>query len=123
MYVDWDYYTEDYSGTVIPEQTAFDGVLKRAEAYLNRLTHGKSAGYESLDETTLTALKDATCTAAEILYRKEVQDSGQTVASETVGNHSRSYTTAATADYEKAIAGEVYNYLVGTSLAYRGVFY
>ena len=114
-YVTFDWYSTDFKGKVIPNADAFDGVIAEAEAYINQITRGKIT--ESTNE-----VKKATCAVAEVIYN-QAQDHAPTVSSESVGNHSKSYTTktVSTAEREAEKARKARLYLSGTGLLYGGL--
>lgn len=114
-FVTFDYYRATYKGTVITDQAAFDGVLVEAEAYINQITRG------NIKEVS-DAVRNATCAVAEIIW-KQAQDETATVSSESVGNHSRSYTVTkkTTAEREGEKFRKAALFLSRTGLLYRGL--
>lgn len=113
--VTFEWYTDTFKGKVIPDTDAFDGVIIEAEAYINYITCGKIT--EATDKT-----KSATCAVAEVIYN-QANDTAPAVSSESVGNHSKSYTTKTitTAEREAEKARKARLYLSGTGLLYGGL--
>ena len=63
MYADYKYYTEEFGGAKVPEES-FARAEKWAEAYIKRLTYIAGDIFaESVD-----IVKDAVCAAAEVYY-------------------------------------------------------
>ena len=114
-YVTYDWYINTFKGKTIPDADAFDGVITEAEAYINYITRGKTT--EATDE-----VKKATCAVAEVIYN-QAHDEALTVSSESVGNHSKSYTkkTVSTAEREAEKARKARLYLSRTGLLYGGL--
>lgn len=114
-YVTYEWYKNTFKGKAIPDTDAFDGVIIEAEAYINYITRGKIT--EPTDE-----VKKATCAVAEVIYCQG-QDGASVVSSESVGNHSKSYTrkTVTTAEREAEKARKARLYLSRTGLLYGGL--
>ena len=114
-YVTHEWYNGTFKGKVIPDAEAFDGVNTEAEAYIHYITRGKIT--EPTDE-----VKKAICAVAEVIYN-QAHDNTPTVSSESVGNHSKSYTTktVSTAEREAEKARKARLYLSGTGLLYGGL--
>lgn len=114
-YVTYEWYTNTFKGKAIPNADAFDGVIAEAEAYIDYITRGKIT--EPSDE-----VKKATCAVAEVIHA-QAQDGAPTVSSESVGNHSKSYTqkTISTAEREAEKARKARLYLSRTGLLYGGL--
>lgn len=138
MYADYSYYTTEFFGNAI-EAADFPRLATRASDFLDYYTKGKAA--KATDAYVVNQLAKACCALAELIYTDELQktvkqqslaggvDTG-TVKSETVGNYSVSYATAA--DYigggganaeqnaKNAYATVASEYLLTTGLLYRG---
>lgn len=114
-YVTHSWYKETFNGVTIPDEQSFNGVIVEAEAYINYITLGR------IKEVT-DAVKQATCAVAEVIF-KQANDDASTVSSESVGNHSKSYTkkTVSTAEREAEKARKAQLYLSRTGLLYRGL--
>ena len=114
-YVTFDWYSTEFKGKAIPDAEAFDGVIIEAEAYIAYITRKKIT--DTTDE-----VKKATCAVAEVIYN-QAHDNALTVSSESVGNHSKSYTkkSVSTAEREAEKARKAKLYLSGTGLLYGGL--
>ena len=114
-YVTYDWYINAFPGGTIPSFEAFAGVITEAEAYIDYITRGR------VTEVT-EEVKKAVCAVAEVIY-KQAHDEDATVNSESVGNHSKSYTTktVSTAEREAEKARKAKLYLSRTGLLYGGL--
>ena len=114
-YITFDYYRTSFMGTEIKDDVTFERARIEAEAYIDQITRG------NITEVT-DAVKNATCAVAEIIC-KQAHDEEATVSSESVGNHSRSYTkaTKTTAEREAEKYRKAALYLSRTGLLYRGL--
>lgn len=131
-YIDFEYYTESYQGSSIPE-SEFDNLAKSASykvriAIMNR----DFSDYES-------EVKDATCRVAEILkeqadYKAQLNNiiaGGEVlVTSEKVGEYSRSMAAPSFNDLkmyssdaytDSLISSALEEFLLFTGLLYRGI--
>ena len=113
--VTYEWYADKFPNGIIPDYNSFAAQLTEAEAYVDHITGGRTA--EAND-----AVKNAICAVAEVIY-KQAKDDAPTVSSESVGNHSKSYTqkTVSTAEREAEKARKAKLYLSGTGLLYRGL--
>ena len=113
--VDYEYYIGVYSGGVFKDASAFASALTEAEAYIDNLTRGKAT-----EDTP--AVKNAICAVAEVIH-KQAHDEESAISSESVGNHSRTYTSSKKTDAERE--QEKYRkaaiYLSRTGLLFRGL--
>ena len=120
MYADYNFYTTEYKGSLIPE-TAFAGVERAASAYIDYLTHNRIV-MADLPEKVQEKVKMAVCAVSETCY-KQLTDEAPTVSSESVGNHSKSYAVANKGfderQHEKLVNAKTY--LHGTGLMYGGL--
>ena len=114
-YVTHEWYSNTFKGTTIPDAGAFDGVIIEAEAYINNITRGQIS--KATDE-----IKNAICAVAEVIYN-QAHDSAPVISGESVGNHSKSYTTktVTTAEREAEKARKARLYLSRTGLLYGGL--
>ena len=64
--VDYDFYTNTFKGTVIPE-SAFDRKSVESEAFINKITFGRIHKYD-LRPDDLKAVKLSICATAEAVY-------------------------------------------------------
>lgn len=112
-FADYDFYVNAYHGTM--EYEEFSARSAEAHAYLNMLTRGRisEASYE---------VKMAECAIADVVS-KQAHDEDAEISSESVGNHSRTYSTskktAQQRDAEKLSAAKVW--LWNTGLLYKGL--
>ena len=113
-YVTYEEYKTNFPGGPLTE-TEFNGAITEAEAYIDYITGGKVQ--EATDE-----VKKAACAVAEVIHN-QAQDNALTVSSESVGNHSKSYTkkSVSTAEREAEKARKARLYLSRTGLLYRGL--
>ena len=120
MYADYNFYTTEYMGSLIPE-TAFAGVERAASAYIDYITHNRIPATE-LPESVMVKVKMAVCAVAETCF-KQVTDETPAVSSESVGNHSKSYAVVNKSlnerQHEKLVNAKTY--LHGTGLMYGGL--
>lgn len=114
-YATFEYYESDYRGTAIKDQEEFDNAMVEAEAYINHITMGR------ITEVS-TAVKNACCAVAEVIYKQD-RDEEATISSESVGNHSRSYTTSKKTEEQREAEKrrKAALYLSRTGLLYRGL--
>lgn len=98
VYVDYDYYKNEFYGTAIAEAD-FPGLAVKASQMVDYYTNGQAKTASGDD---LTAVKNATCAFAEIIQDESrltaatfSADRASQVQSETVGSWSRSYGSAA----------------------------
>ena len=121
MYADYDFYTSEYLGGVIPE-TAFAGIERAASAYIDYLTHNRIV-MADLPEAVQKKVKMAVCAVAETCYKQMSDEDSTTVSSESVGNHSKSYAVVKRCfderQHEKLVNAKTY--LHGTGLMYGGL--
>ena len=113
--VTFEWYTTAFPGGAIKDAERFASVLPEAEAYIQYITGGKAT--EATDE-----VKRATCAVAEVIFN-QAQNDAQTVSSESVGNHSKTYTKQqkSAAEWEAEKARKARLYLSRTGLLYRGL--
>ena len=121
MYADYNFYTTEYLGSLIPE-TAYAVHAREATAYIDYLTHNRIV-MEDLPESVQKKVKMAMCSVAEVCYKQMTDEDCTTVSSETVGNHSKSYSVVKV-DYKQRQHEKLSNakmYLHGTGLMYGGL--
>lgn len=120
MYADYNFYTTEYLGSLIPE-TAFAGVERAASAFVDYLTHNRIPA-ANLPETVMVKVKMAVCAVAETCY-KQMSDDTPAVSSESVGNHSRSYAVVNKGfdERQREKLANAKTYLHGTGLMYGGL--
>lgn len=93
MYADYTYYTNDFGGTLIPEDM-FDRSVKMAGRYIDMFTYGNITE----DNTdTIDGLKDCACDMAEsvysMLYASTSEGQSKEKKSETIDGYSVTYVT------------------------------
>lgn len=120
MYADYNFYITEYMGSAIPD-TAYAAIARAADAYINYITHNRIK-VDELPEWVLERVKMAACAVAETCYKQE-SDEDATVASESVGNHSKSFAVVnrSFADREREKLTKAKQYLHGTGLLYGGL--
>lgn len=115
-YVDYDYYSRTYGGTLVPEE-GFIRLEIKARAQIDRYTFGRVR--EALktipDFTVPSEIKNAQCELIE--YLKRYDDNGGVVASESVSKHSVTYLAR---NFDSEVRGIISSLLGGTPWIYRG---
>lgn len=112
IYIDYEYYTNNYSGRMITE-TDFAYLSRKASAYLDTLTLGRITEGWKTDER----VKNACCAVAEVYALK---NAGGEVASETNDGASITYVTSGKSTAQR-LADAAAIYLSSTGLLYRGI--
>ena len=109
------FYLGEFKGRVIPDAESYASAAVEAEAYINLITRGRAA-------EDVTAVKMATCAVAEVIYQQAHDDDAE-VTSESVGNHSRSFSSKrrTTAEREQEKRRKALLYLSRSGLLYRGM--
>ena len=121
MYADYNFYTDVYMGSLIPE-SAYDGIARAAEAFINYITHNRIK-VDELPECVLERVKMAVCAVADTCYKQESDEDSTTVSSESVGNHSKTFAVVKRgfADREREKLTKAKQDLHGTGLLYGGL--
>jgi hypothetical protein len=121
MYADYNFYTTEYLGKHIPEDT-FAAVERSASAYIDYITHNRISKSE-LPDWVMEKVKMAVCAVADVCYKQTNDEDSPTVSSESVGNHSKSYAVMNKGfdnrQHEKLVQAKTY--LHGTGLLYGGL--
>ncbi|WP_101698504.1 hypothetical protein [Clostridium minihomine] len=114
-YADYAYYRDSYRGSAVSEAD-FPGLAVKASAYVRAITFGRA-------DADREEVKDATCSAAEMIQQLEKERSGTAKSSESVGSWSVSYLNPNSlgADERTRLSQAVDMYLAGTGLMYAGV--
>ena len=128
MYADYSFYQSHYYNSIQTE-AEFNRLATRASDYLDFITAGKAAGYsDTAPAAGLEALKKCCCSLADQFQLIEktnafARSSEGTLASETVGSHSRSFRSGAelVAEQNVQLKGIATQFLWNTGLLYRGV--
>lgn len=105
--VDYDYYSNNYCGNIIPPAD-FNKVLLKAEAYVDGLIFGRDPGDRE------ESVKLAICNVAELLY---LDDERHGIVREDSDGYSVSYLSS---ELDKDIASAVAVYLADSGLMYAG---
>lgn len=116
---DFEFYALNYRGAVIPDEQAFSQVITDATAFVDALiSHREYLAYGE----NMTKYQNAVCSVAEEMYNAQTVDNSKEVASESVGNHSKSYVTRSRTVDERqtAMRSKAKMHLVHTGLLYRG---
>ena len=121
MIADYDFYRNVYFGEVLTPED-FPKYATRADAYLDEITYGRYAD-PTLSEKTVTAVKMAECSVADLSYTTEAESTvSSAISKETVGSHSVTYRTGS--DAAKTLSARIQEtaerYLFPTGLLYRG---
>jgi hypothetical protein len=133
-YVNYSDYSSDFKGILIPGDL-FNSYVKRASSKVDYFTF-----YRISDDTfQVKYYKEkvifATCEIAELLYNQDqlidkLNDDKSTIASETVGPHSKSFVNKSSLQVQRILSSkeleqECYKiclrYLASTGLMYRGI--
>ena len=121
MYAEYNFYLNDYKGSVIPDAPNYDRAAVEASVFLDYVTHNRIKA-EELTDAIMAKVKLAQCAVADVCYRQAQDDVVNAVSSESVGNHSVTYAAKANykqRDIEKYSKARVY--LHGTGLLYGGL--
>ena len=117
-YADYEFYKDEYKGTLIPE-SAFNNLELKASYFIDSITFNRIVESGKLSEEVSYAV----CSVAEVI--KKIEDDGGIKSSETIGNHSVTYqnnnSSNGTLSENKLKYEAAYPYLVNTGLLYRGV--
>ncbi|MEG1411473.1 MAG: hypothetical protein RR406_04385 [Bacilli bacterium] len=108
---DYNFYTDKYCGTSVPNTGVFQRLLIRSSFFINSITFNRAQIYLT-DEVQF-----ATCAVMDAMYK--VEQDGGIKSSESVGNHSVAYKGKTTE--EKTYFKIAKTYLNHTGLMYRGV--
>lgn len=120
MKPDFEYYALEFKGAEIPNEKAFDAAAVEATAFVDSIVSNRE--YISVGDN-LSKYRNAICAVAEEIYKQITYDEGQQKQSESVGNHSVSYSSGAksSAEREQTKHRKARMYLAGTGLLYRGL--
>lgn len=121
MYVDADYYNNDYVGVAISDADFLTKLIKRAERDINVLTQYRITDFDKLTTFQQERVKEAVCAQIEFLAENgelssTVSDSGGSVS---IGSYSES--SGSSGSNKLLIADNVKNFLYPTGLLYGGV--
>ena len=120
MYAEYDFYLNDYKGSVIPDAPNYERAAVEASAFLDYVTHNH---IKDLTDKMMVKVKLAQCAVADVCYKQMSEDVANVVSSESVGNHSVSYAVSKVSfkqrELEKYSKAKIY--LHGTGLLYGGL--
>ena len=119
MYAEYNFYINDYKGSVIPDAPTYERAAVEASAYIDYITHNH---IKDLADEIMVKVKLAQCAVADVCYKQEQGDVANVVSSESVGNHSVTYAVRASnkqRELEKYSKAKIY--LRGTGLLYGGL--
>lgn len=78
-YADYDFYTESYFGSVVPEND-FDRLAGRASDFVDTLTFDRLLGGLPTNERAKKRIRKAVCSLAETMYQIELAEKNATNA-------------------------------------------
>ena len=78
-YADYDFYTESYFGSVVPEND-FDRLAGRASDFVDTLTFDRLLGGLPTNERVKKRIRKAVCSLAELMYQIELAEKNATNA-------------------------------------------
>lgn len=120
MYADYDFYLNDYKGSIIPDAPSYGRAAIEASAYIDYITHNH---IKDITDEMMVKVKLAQCAVADVCYKQEQDDVANVVSSESVGNHSVTYAVSKVGHKQREL--EKYSkakiYLHGTGLLYGGL--
>ena len=123
-FVDYDFYASDYGGADVPT-TDFPKLAYMASFEVNTQTleRAETVMSEGTDTSLMDKIKMATCAVIDVMYEGEQSQYSSHVASEKIGDHAVTYTSAeVVAHYETAkLHDAIYRYLGLTGLMFAGV--
>ena len=88
MYVDYEYYLNEYGGTSTPYEQ-FRATEKKAEAYIKKLTYVRGDIFAIEND----AVKDAVCAVTDAYHAYSIQTQNGTIKSENNDGYSVTYVT------------------------------
>lgn len=120
MYAEYDFYLNDYKGSVIPDAPSYDRAAVEASAYIDYVTHNH---IKDLTDEIMAKVKLAQCAVADVCYKQAQDDVANVVSSESVGNHSVSYAVSKVSFKQRELEkySKAKTYLRGTGLLYGGL--
>lgn len=124
IYADYNYYSNDYGGVIIPE-VEFKRVIKKVSRYIDRFTFGRITEGEI---SNYPPLPDCACEMAETVYRMQGSSGTEKEKkSEEIDGYSVTYVTEGKEGElaEDRLKNKLYSiaelYLINTGLLYCGV--
>nr|DAT37577.1 MAG TPA: Head Tail Connector Protein [Caudoviricetes sp.] len=120
--VDYCYYKDTYKGQLVSSDEWESYSLGACE-FINELTGGRLLDF---NDDKNEYVKMAICALANYEKANDLRKDKESISSESVGGHSRSYNASATSKSLNDVYAEkksiVYSYLARTNLLYRGVY-
>jgi hypothetical protein len=118
-YADYDFYQNQYKGSVVPS-SEFEELSERATEYVDsQILVNISDIYTDYPSVIPTELKKCVCRLCEIAY---LEMNNPKVASESVGSYSRSFENNGTSQsYESRLNFAMRVFLGKTGLLYKGI--
>lgn len=104
-YADYDFYTESYFGSVVPEND-FDRLAGRASDFVDTLTFDRLLGGLPTNERAKKRIRKAVCSLAELMYQIElaeknaINQASANVTDTNVGNISTGIVTSVSSGSE-----------------------
>lgn len=119
-YIDYEFYALEYHGDVIPDEQSFKKTVIEATAFVDSFIINKE--FVNIGDN-LTKYRNAVCSVADEIYKQTTLDETPQKQSESVGNHSVSYSDSSKsyAERESIKYSKVRTHLAGTGLLYRGL--
>lgn len=114
MYADYTFYKNSFGGVVIPEER-FGYFCVKASAYLDYMVCR-----ELTEDDITTAVKNAVCDIAEVMFGSESAMHTAGISSETVGSHSVSYSSSADKELNGRMNTALKFWLGNSGLLYVG---
>lgn len=116
IYADYNYYKNDFHGSLVPEE-CFERNALQATQYIDNVTFGR------VGSDVTNAVRNACCALAEVYYSGSVSPRAASgVTSEKVGDYSVSYSAAENVStQQKRLKSAVKLWLGSTGLLYRGL--
>ena len=115
-YVDYEFYRDNYKGTLIPE-SSFDNLELKASYFIDSITFNRIVKSGEISEEVAFAV----CSVAETINK--INDGNK--LSETIGDYSVTYqnnnSSNSAVSENKKMYDAAYPYLINTGLLYRGV--
>lgn len=123
-YADFNYYKDEYKGSTITSQTAFDECYREAEGILDEQTFQRIPKIEGADDELVRLIKFSVCALADVCsnHRSALKRAATGITSENRDGYSVSYSS--NNDIKRQFKNEarevVTRYLSETGLLYRG---
>lgn len=118
IYAEYEYYTESFRGSLIPDVGSFIYCARTASQYINTVTFNRIVTENDITE----AVRNACCAAAEVCYTSSVSPKvASGITTEKIGDYSVTYGTSESSSMrQKRLFAAVKLWLGNTGLMYRG---